>query len=76
MSVKEKLASLAIPEIKDIKNVLGNIGKGTSEQKVKIEGVLVGKTSDSIILKTQNAFYEIAIVALLELEKDDSEPSA
>ena len=75
MSVRERLASLAVPKINGLRSTMDNVVKGTSEQKVKIGGVLVGQTSDAIVLRTIDAFYEIAIEALLELEKDDSQPS-
>ncbi len=75
MSIDEKLVLLGVPEIEDPKATLNVAASGLAAKKVKLTGVVLGKTSDAVFLKTHAGFYQIKIDAITNLDKDKSPPS-
>jgi hypothetical protein len=75
MSVKDELDQFNVPEIADANSILGAARSAKSNPNVKIGGILIGKNAVHIFVKTCGSLYQIAVDAIISVDKDESQPS-
>lgn len=75
MSILETLDSLGLPVVTDEAETLSAVAKKQDSNVVRVEGVILARTDDAVVLRAQGRVFRVPVSALLSLEKDESQPS-